>query len=267
ALVGNSFVQSLSWNDFRQTALSRLQDTWREWSTRIPDPGLVFGLGFLLSLGLHSRISRVRFPLQLAFAAWIAAALLVQRPNPWPKIWLFLVPLVLIWVSAGLLAPFQLFHPHWLRGRSLAVPLAALLALAVCAGGTAATLASRTEVAGPSSAESVALFLKPRLQPADVVVVQDPDDAALWYYLRLHGIPQAYVHGIKNRPFDGGYVVVNEQLRQMVSGVIGARGPDLVFFNLTTAREVAQFGAIAVYRVDAYPDRVAKAYGTQVEGN
>lgn len=258
ALTGNSFVQSLPWNDFRQVAASRLQDTLLEWGNRLPNLWAVFGLGLLLSLGLHWRITRQRIPPQAAFAAWIALGLVVQRPNPWPKIWLWLVPLLLIWIAAGWVAPFRLFRPG---RRSLEWAAAGILGAAALGGGIWIAAANHAGIMTPSSTEQTAVFLRGQVQPEDVVVVDSPDDAPLWYYLRLHGVAGTAVHGIKSRAFTRAFVVVDSAQRQTIPSVISARGPDLVFLHVESAQVVAQYGSETIFLVQSYPERVKKAYG------
>ena len=147
SFFGNSFVESLSFNDFRQTFPGRMVETWQEWTQGV-SPILTGCLvvGMALSLVFHRLISSVRVPTQVAAVVWLAPELLLQRPNPWPKIWLALLPVVLIWCAAGWIAPWLVFRPgvsrlaNLVTGLSIAVVLAAGAVYCLTAGPVAAQI-------------------------------------------------------------------------------------------------------------------------------
>jgi 4-amino-4-deoxy-L-arabinose transferase-like glycosyltransferase len=260
AVFGNSFVESLSFNDFRQTFPGRMVETWQEWTQSVSS--ILTGclvIGLALSLVFHRRISAVRVPTQLAAVVWLAPELLLQRPNPWPKIWLALFPVVLIWCASGWIAPWLVSRPgvsrlvNWAAGLSIAVVLAAGAVYCLTAGPVAAQT-------GP--VEQSVLYLRSHLTPGDVVVVSPPDDAPTWYYWRYYHLPEIYLQ-TKNQRFQRAYVLINHPFDQTVEQVIRQRGPDIGFVRLNTARLVQSFGDDDLYEVAPNNEALDKAFGTQ----
>jgi hypothetical protein len=235
-------------------------ETWQEWNQGV-SPILTgcLVIGLALSLVFHRRISAVRVPTQLAAVAWLAPELLLQRPNPWPKIWLALLPVVLIWCAAGWIAPWLVFRPgvsrlaNWAAGLSIAVVLAAGAVYCLTAGPVAAQT-------GP--VEQSVLYLRSHLTAGDVVVVSPPDDAPTWYYWRYYRLPEIYLQ-TKNQRFQRAYVLINLPFDQTVEQVIRERGPDIGFVRLDTARLVQSFGADDLYEVAPNNEALDKAFGAQ----
>jgi len=260
AVFGNSFVESLSFNDFRQTFPGRMVETWQEWTQGV-SPLLTgsLAIGLVLSLVFHRRISAVRVPTQLAAVVWLAPVLLIQRPNPWPKIWLALLPVALIWCAAGWIAPWLVFRPsssrlaNWAAGLSVAIVLAAGALYCLTAG----PIAAQT---GP--VEQSVQYLRDHLVAGDVVVVSPPDDAPIWYYWRYYRLPEIYIQP-KNQRFLRAYVLINNPFNQTVEQVIRDRGPDIGFVRLDTARLVQSFGADDLYEVAPNNEALDKAFGAQ----
>ena len=265
AVFGNSFVESLSFSDFRQTFPGRMVETWTEWTQAVSpilSGCLVLGLAF--SLAFHRRISNVRIPTQLAAVVWLVPEMLIQRPNPWPKIWLALLPVVLIWCAAGWMAPWLVSRRGlgenrlasagtWAAGVSVAIVLAAGAFYSLTAGPAAAQ---------PGPVEQSVLYLRAHLVAGDVVVVSPPDDAPLWYYWRYYKLPEIYIQP-KNQRFQRAYVLVNQPFEQTIEQVIRDRGPDIGFVRLDTARLVQSFGDDNLYEVGPNNEALDKAFGAQ----
>lgn len=169
-----------------QESVSR---TWHEWTTDIPAPLVsVLTVGFVTALALYRRTPWYRVGVPVAAALCIPALLLVQRVVPGPRVWLFLLPLCAAVSGAGL----------WLLMRGLGgrdeiarSRLSAGIALVCFVGmcipdlrGT--TLASRRSSRG---VEDAAVWMKSRLIPGDIVVVQGMGWSPLTYYFRRYGIP------------------------------------------------------------------------------
>ena len=265
AVFGNSFVESLSFSDFRQTFPGRMLETWQEWTQGVsPILTICLVLGLALSLVFHRRISAVRVPTQLTAVVWLVPVLLIQRPNPWPKIWLALLPVVLIWCAAGWMAPWRVFRrggedshlaaaAAWAAGMSVAIVLAAGAVYSLTAG----PIAAQT---GP--VELSVQYLRAHLVAGDVVVVSPPDDAVTWYYWRYYNLPEIYIQP-KNQRFQRAYVLINHPFDQTVEQVIRERGPDIGFVRLDSARLVQSFGADDLYEVAPNNEALDKAFGAQ----
>ena len=103
AVFANQWVAPVSRADFLPTLLVRLPEIWAEWNSAVPPAGqALLAAGFLLSLIAPVRQGRLPAQIGLLFIALIFA---VQRPNPWPRTFLFLLPLLMIWACAPMAAP------------------------------------------------------------------------------------------------------------------------------------------------------------------
>jgi hypothetical protein len=211
--------------------------------------GFIFLAGFLLSLVFHRRITTQRVPLQLAALAWLAVELPLQRPYPWIKIWSFLFPLFLMWGTAGLLALVKGIRLKALKNTSLAGILTGAVLVVVVSASLTSAMYTYRGVNAPGEIENTTLFLKSQLQPGDIVVVADPDDAPLWYYFELHQVPPGYVIDIQKEPFQRAFVLVNPAYRQTLKSVINERGPSSKRLDMNSAEEVYRSGNTITYVV------------------
>jgi hypothetical protein len=246
----NGVIAPLSWPVFSATLQSRLVETWYEWQHGIP-PALILllGLGFGLGLILHRRISSQRVPLQLAALIWIGTLLIIQRPNAWARIWLFLLPLVFIWSTAGIIGLLKALPLKLPAGFSLATIVvgAAILLVAIMAIRSLPSLPEQWTAKG--EAESAVLFLKDKLQDQDLIIVTSPDDAPVWYYSRLYGIADA--HFDNTQPFSRAFIIVNPTERQTLDSVFQDRGPSLPPSDIENARLIQVFGRLELYVYDS----------------
>jgi hypothetical protein len=246
----NGVIAPLSWSAFPATLQSRLVETWYEWQEGFPPALLLLlGLGFGLGLILHRRISSQKVPLQLAALTWIGILLLVQRPNAWSKIWLFLMPLVFIWSAAGIIGSLKALPLKLPRRFSLAVVAvgAAMLVVAIQAIRVLPSLPFQW--ASKGEAESIVLFLKDNIQDADMILVTSPDDAPVWYYSRLYGIADA--HFYNTRPFNRAFIIVNPAEQQTPESVFLSRGPSPLPSDIENARLIQTFGRLELYEYDS----------------
>ncbi len=250
AVVANRFVLPLSLGDFLSILPGKIAETWNDWTglpAGMPLLGSIFLVGTILSLLLNRHISSRRAPLQAAAVLWLAVELPIQRPYPWPKLWSWLLPLVLMWGSAGLLG---LFKDIKLGGKfSLAMLLSGAAILAVLGASLAWAVHSFPEMNTQGEIEATTLYLKGQLRQSDIVVVSDPDDAPLWYYFKLHQIPDSFVINIQHVPFRRAFVLVNPDYGQSLASVIDQRGPDIKQLDPASAQVVNQSGGTSTYLV------------------
>ena len=256
SVIANRFVLPLSLRDFLSILPGKIVETWNDWTGLIagmPALGLVFLAGVVLSLLLNRRLTFSRAPLLVAAALWLAVELPIQRPYPWPKLWSWLLPLFLIWGSAGLLG---LVKGIKLGGKySLAMLLSGTAILIILAASLVGAVRSYPEMNATGEVEATTLYLKGQLKQGDIVVVADPDDAPLWYYFLLHQIPASFVDNIQHEPFQRAFVLVNPGYGQSLASVIDQRGPDIKRLDPGSARVVNQSGNTITYQV---PARVKK---------
>ncbi len=258
SLIGNSFVSPLTWGDFAQTLPVRLAETWQSWILDVPVIGvvvLVAGVG--LSLIFYRRISRDRIPLQVAAVLWIVITLLIQRPNPWARIWTYIFAPLMIWASAGILAVLKMVSADslWkLLGRvsrnqksNIESWAAAILVMLVLAFGASYGARFVREYTQPKEIEQSAIYLSGLVKEDDIIAIMYPMDVPFWYYARLHGLPQKYFLDYGGRPYDHVYVMVNLGFEETAQSVLAERKKDGANCDLASLRKIESFGYTDIF--------------------
>ena len=102
SFFNNPFVSSLDWYSFTQSLSVRLIETAHDWMQNVP-LFLVVGLviGIFLNFALHWKRKRPGIPLLFCIVLALTVIFLVQRPNPWPRIWTYLLPIMLVMGVTG----------------------------------------------------------------------------------------------------------------------------------------------------------------------
>lgn len=251
SLVGNDVIESLSWPDFTQSMLPRINNTWGEWNRSLPPyiSGIAL-IGLMASLFVPKLPRSRRVPLIIAGFIWIGFALVLQRVAPWPRIWLFLLPFFVIWIVAGLYGLIILIFrkipkPGFIGNLALAVMV--MLPLAV---GTVRTYPQYTEkLISKGEVELVADFLGQYLEDGDVVVITSPDTVVLKYYLSRLGISKEFTELVKGKEFSRAIVVVNLAYGQTLDYVLERRSfQDDV--KLSSAEEIYRTKRFILYQLE-----------------
>jgi hypothetical protein len=258
SFFNNPYVARLNWHEFWPTLASRVDETWSEWNWDVPPliSALVV-IGIVSSIIWHHRLTRQRVSLQLASAAWVVPLLLIQRPNAWAKIWLFLLPLLLIWAAGGIAGWMEFGFKKIGRPTLPGVAIILLVGLLQIGG------LLRTAQAAPGwkypigDVEQTARYIKDHLEPNDIVIVAPIEDAPMWYYAELYGFHDRLSRTVL---FFRAFALVNPEEAQTLEAVMDERGPDRVFLDYSTAKKVQQFGDIELHTVDSFRDRVIEAY-------
>ena len=94
--------------------------------------------------------------------------------------------------------------------------------------------------------EAAVLFVQSQLQEGDLIVVASPDDAPVWYYSELHGIPDARFD-IRNPAFERTLVLVDPVEGQTPASVIAERGPDPTLLDVESCNLLGSFGKMQVF--------------------
>lgn len=221
ALIANRFVAPMSWSAFVANVPGSLSRLWAQWNHDVPTwLAYVLSAGFLLSLGLHSRLAGHRVPIPLAAVCWCVPLVVAQRVLPFERVWLFLLPIYLGGACAGLAFLATRLVASW-RGCEAASAVAALGLSAVFGFGllSSPSINCSQDAETLRSADAIAGWLKQRLGPDDRIVAASPADAPLVYYLNRRGVPLTHLAG----DFKAGrriVVVVSETDHQTVEGVL-----------------------------------------------
>ena len=249
-LVSNDVIEALSWSDFYQSIPVRIKNTWAEWNRNLPDwISIIALIGLTASLFVPRPPQKRRITLILAAVLWIGTALIIQRVAPWPRIWLFLLPLIVIWVSAGILGLIELILLRIPQRNYLLMGVISVMVLLPLGAGFLRSYTQYSQkLHAQGELEKVAMYLSDYLQPEDVVVVTSPDTIVLKYYLRRFGISQDATDLAKDKPFDHAIVVVNKAYRQTIDYVLDRRS-FLDDVNLESVEEIYNSKRFSIYQL------------------
>jgi hypothetical protein len=225
SIIGNDVIEALSWSDFVQSLIPRIRNTWAEWLRDVPSGfSLIAIIGLFASFFVPKLPRNKRIPLIIAGVLWIGTALLVQRVAPWPRVWLFLLPFFVVWVSAGLMGLFELIILRVQKGEFL---IAALVGIFIAGPLILGLMRNYQQfdqkLHSKGSVEEIADFLGADLQSGDVVVVTSPDTIVLKYYLRRLGVLSEVTELVKGKSFKRAIVVVNQGYGQNLEYVLERR--------------------------------------------
>jgi 4-amino-4-deoxy-L-arabinose transferase-like glycosyltransferase len=245
-VFANQFVTPEAWLGYIPSIPGHLLGVWQEWTSGFsPLWAVGLALGFLLGLVFHRRLSHQRFPLQIAAFLWIAALMLVQRPAGVTKIWVFLQAPFLIWCTAGWTGMLKDLRLGFARNVPVAAILTGVAVLIVAAGAIRAVPDIPQRWAVKGFVENTVLFIKGKLEPRDLIIVDAPYDACFWYYSRLYGLADSRFDA--RLPFDRLFVIVSQADNQTVLTVLHDRAPQVASVDLGTARLIMNYQKLDTY--------------------
>jgi hypothetical protein len=245
-LFVNGFVAPFPWRDLPDTWRARLTDTWAEWTGGVPlSVIIVIAAGWVLSLIFHRKLSTNHVPLQVAAILAITVLLIVQRSNAWAKVWVFLLPLMLMWAAAGIVGLLRNVQLKFVGNLSLA-GIVTIIILLVGAWSTIqlipklpGLLAQRGDV------ENAVLFFRDHISDTDLIVVDSPDDSPVWFYSLEYGIEN--IHFDKRIAYTQAWILVNPPDGQTIESVLADRGPDAPVLDLASIRLVQGIGTRRIF--------------------
>lgn len=256
ALTGNRFVSSVDQAIFIESILGRARTSWSEWQRDLPG---ITGAAMLLGLGIatifNHRLSTQRVPFLLPAAAWILLILAIQQVTPWPRVWLFLLPFVLIWTAGGLVGLARLLMPrreaHSTDSSRSRLPAWLYAGAIFCLAVVLSLRVYQVQVPLQNSQhneQALAEFLKGFLEPGDVVAAAIPVNYPLRYYFVLNQIPlDVFFDKAKDIQFQRAVVVVDRGQGQTLEQVLTLTRLDEALEPLDTPQPVHQERSARVY--------------------
>ena len=136
----------------------------------------------------------------------MGSLVLIERPQGLTKVWFFLLAPVAIWISAGIMGPLRdlrLKLPRPVTIAAVVVGMAVVMPL-VKAIQIVPNLPKQWALKGP--VENTVLWVKDRLQPNDLIIIDAPEDAQFWYYSHLYGLADSRFN--QRLPFQRLFVIV-----------------------------------------------------------
>ena len=263
SVLGNEYITRANWKEYLQILGSRWFDLKKEWNLDVPATGtILLAMGFLLSILLSRSIASDKVPLQLAAFVFITIELAIHRPNPWSRIWQFILPLYLIWAAAGWLA----FINRLSQRRAWKVNPTQLLSIAgvVLLIGTSLirSLAYYPDLKPyPEEVEQTVILLKDFHQEYDIVLMEPPRDVPIEYYARLYDIPSEVFN--RAQPFKRAFIIVDRKSKQTLDSVFAYNGSEIFFFKLETLQLIEQYQELDIYICDSNWRLVQEAFNNK----
>ncbi len=200
------------WEGFTGGIMTRVEAFWDQWNRDFPKiVSVILAAGFAVSLVLHWRLARHKVPLVLAVILWCVPVMIAMRALPWPRVWLYLLPLYFILASAGLAWLLGIMaKPFDIRPVSPCAIVALLISIGIGANVAHSRSVYYSEETGTlRNAEEIALTLGPELGPNEKLLAYSPAGAPLLYYFKKHGIPLDRLVSEDPASWDRVYVVVD----------------------------------------------------------
>jgi hypothetical protein len=247
---GNGFIAPLEWDIFPITTWTRLRNTWIEWTDSVPLWVAVLGvLGVCVTLVLHKKFSKQKFPLQFAFVIWITALLIARRPDMLPRFWLFLAVPVLTWAVAGIVELLRMIPVRIGKRWSPAQTFIGLVFAFVVVQSLMVVPAIPSKWESRDGMAHVTLYLKDNVQQDDLVTATSARLPALRYYFDYYGIPKGNIR--QSGSFRRAFIIVDDKKVETLTSIAPQYGFGIPAIDMDTVKIVYQYEEFTVY--ECYP--------------
>jgi hypothetical protein len=255
AIVANRFVQPVGLDETLRRNPRMLRRVWGRWNRDVPSPARVAALAlFCVAVACHRRIATSAVPLPVVAIVVCASITLAQRVVPFPRVWLWGLPIYHMAIAAGLAAVTRwamvgwrsrwrrrrlgradLVGPRWWTAARELLAGAVAVALLIWLGNnvwrTQSVLAS-DEAAPFREAGPAAEFLAGRLERRDLVISAGRANMPLQYYLaRLGHRYQLWRPGSARLHWRSRLYAVIDARTDSLESVIRAHGLDAALFG------------------------------------
>jgi 4-amino-4-deoxy-L-arabinose transferase-like glycosyltransferase len=255
SLIANPYVSALSSADFLPTLSDRLKDTWSEWQIGYP-LSITLPLVGIMIFGFFHPDKKVRQTSTIipAFFTFLIIYSIVQKPNLWPRVTYYLVSFLMLALAFGFSAIWQ-----WLRLPLKNQPFifGGILVLAVISLIHSPNYSPlKNHIVGET--EQQAQWLAQNWNEDQLILIAYPEDMAFSVYMEQNNIPPAAIRW--ETPFRGAYIIINKPEKHNMEWVIQNHGPELSFFDLTSAQLITDYANSAMYYVPSNWVMVEEAY-------
>jgi 4-amino-4-deoxy-L-arabinose transferase-like glycosyltransferase len=233
AVTRNRFVAPMGWYAF----LGDLPRTWYQalssWTLGVPPLfSAVLLMAAAVALLRHRLVARQSVGLPLATFVWCCWLLVVNHRAPFPRAWLWLLPLMAGLASSGVLVATQAFTTvrSWLETRMPAVSIALAVGIGLSVAMSRA-VARTTDTGTYLDAAAAVARLSKELRPGDRILASIPSNAPLMYYMHRAGIDLSHLALDERRA---------HRIIAVVDGTEGQRLDEVIARSL--ARDTTVFG-------------------------
>ena len=250
SFFNNPFVESLGWQAFVQTLPIRLSETIRDWQLDLPMWfSIVLGIGVILSVIFHKKGKSRKVSLQLCTLLALTLIFIVQRPNPWSRVWTYLLPVVLTWAAAGwFLAVSRLIAKTETRVLVMQITLAIFLVMTL--GLSVQHIVRNLQyVRGEKGQEeTVALEILKQINSDDIVLTSAGFRPAFWYYFNKYEMPQdMIVNPDLESDWQNLYLVVDDRYDQSPEELLSEVATGIESCGSDLAQPIYSYGHFRVF--------------------
>lgn len=187
ALLGNRTVSPLPADEYYAQLGDVFFRIWDHFTWGMPMMMAgVFTLLLILGIFVHRQKARLSLSLVPFFVIWIVPLLLIQRVNPFRRVWFFLVPIALMILASGvtyLMERYKLQHTTFLPV-TLIVILFGMSAYIT----ESRVVANSLQTLRVPEAEQGAFYLAEMMTANDVIVMQRPSSYIVFYYMMINDL-------------------------------------------------------------------------------
>jgi uncharacterized membrane protein len=199
SIFGNRFVTPLPPNIFLSELSNSFKLVWFSWNADLAFlASAMIGGGFLISLFLVFKSSKIKVPLLIGPLAVVPALLFLQKVAPGERTWLFLLLIYLISSAGGLsvlLHRFTKINRSPVPVRIFGIMIALFVTVALCAQTIAGDfIATNPEKGKLRAAKAMTLRLKSLLKSGDAIFLGSPFLEILEYYFYSNNLPLRYLN-------------------------------------------------------------------------
>lgn len=197
AVTRNRFVTPSPWFDFFSELPGTLGEALQSWGLGLP-PLLSIALlvAAIFALSRHRAVSTLRIGVPLAAFVWSAWLLVVNHRAPFPRTWLWFIPIASGLAGAGIVAIVENLGA---RGRRIALEGAPLIAVSLTVACSFSVVTSfavllTRDTGTYREAEEATAVIRGFIQPRDRVIAAIPTNGPLEYYFHRAGIDRAQLY-------------------------------------------------------------------------
>jgi hypothetical protein len=245
---GNQVVDPLPYSKFFAQLPQFILFIYQDWKIGIPKIIFFIILIVYFASFLFKNYQLKELILFLVFPLLTISFILLQRPTNIARVWLWMVPFLLIGSAAGIYFIYDaLNNPvHRIIYKSLAVLMLGLLFF----------FSIKFVYPVPYQREDdspivITELLEETITTDDVVVLSMSADARYWYYFNLYGLPENTIRGIKQRPFSRAFIIVYPSDEEDYETVLSDFAPDRVFLDRSTEELIFEYRGVEVYEINA----------------
>jgi hypothetical protein len=184
-------------------------EVWHLWNRDVPLwLGALLFLGLLISVVVHTKLSRYRVSLVVALLIWLSMVLFVQQVTTYERLWIFLLPAYLMLASVGITYLLWLVLRKW-PSHAAAVFSVGTLGITLMIGANVLRSDSINyagELDRAMDAEEVVLRLHDVVGTGDAIICAGPCRPHMLYG-RLHHV-QVFSVADRVNPDDSLYIIV-----------------------------------------------------------